>query len=59
VIVEVEEIVEAGQLDPDEVHTPGIFVDYLFKGEEFKHKFEKLVYDPAYAPPSTAPKGGK
>ena len=29
VIAEVEEIVETGALDPDQVHTPGIFVDYL------------------------------
>lgn len=29
VIAEVEEIVETGAIDPDQVHTPGIFVDYL------------------------------
>ncbi len=29
VIAEVEEIVEIGQIDPDQVHTPSIFVDYL------------------------------
>ena len=32
VIVEAEEIVEAGCLDPDEVMTPGIFVDLIIKG---------------------------
>jgi acetate CoA/acetoacetate CoA-transferase alpha subunit len=32
VIAEVEEIVEVGEIDPDEVVTPGIFVDYLVKG---------------------------
>ncbi|MGB4191545.1 MAG: CoA transferase subunit A [Rickettsiales bacterium] len=37
-VVEVEEIVENGQLDPDHIHTPGIFVDRLFKG-----KFEKRI----------------
>lgn len=31
VIVEVEEILEIGEIDPDEVVTPGIFVDYLVK----------------------------
>jgi len=29
VIAEVEELVEIGQIDPDQVHTPSIFVDYL------------------------------
>jgi len=29
VIVEVEELVETGSLDPDQIHTPGIFVDYI------------------------------
>lgn len=32
VIVEVEEIVEIGEIDPDMVHTPGVFVDILVKG---------------------------
>lgn len=31
VVAEVEEIVEIGQIDPDQVHTPSIFVDYLVK----------------------------
>ena len=31
-IAEVEEIVEAGELDPDTVHTPGVFVNYLLDG---------------------------
>ncbi len=37
-VAEVEEIVELGALDPDEIHTPGIFVQRLFKGE-----FEKRI----------------
>jgi 3-oxoacid CoA-transferase subunit A len=37
-VVEVEEIVEPGQLDPDEIHTPGIYVDRLIKGS-----FEKII----------------
>ena len=37
-VAEVEEIVELGELDPDEIHTPGIFVQRLFKGT-----FEKRI----------------
>lgn len=35
-VVEVEEIVEAGQLDPDHIHTPGIYVQRLIKGNHEK-----------------------
>ncbi|SET27449.1 butyryl-CoA:acetoacetate CoA-transferase alpha subunit [Natronincola peptidivorans] len=34
VIVEAEEIVEIGEIDPNNVVTPGIFVDYIVKGEK-------------------------
>jgi acetate CoA/acetoacetate CoA-transferase alpha subunit len=34
VIVEAEEIVEVGQLDPDHVMTSGIFVDYIARGDK-------------------------
>lgn len=37
-VAEVEEVVELGSLDPDEIHTPGIFVQRLFVGE-----FEKRI----------------
>ncbi len=37
-LVEVEEIVSTGSLDPDQIHTPGIYVDRLFKGS-----FEKRI----------------
>lgn len=36
VIAEVEEIVELGQLAPDQVHTPGIFVNAIFQGQHEK-----------------------
>lgn len=39
-VVEVEEIVEAGELDPDHIHTPGIYVDRLLKGN-FEKRIEK------------------
>jgi acetate CoA/acetoacetate CoA-transferase alpha subunit len=34
VIAEVEEIVETGDMDPNEIHTPSIFVDFLVKAEQ-------------------------
>lgn len=37
-VVEVEEIVEVGELDPDEIHLPGIYVNRLIKGT-----FEKTI----------------
>jgi len=40
-IAEVEEIVELGKLDPDCVHTPGIFVDAVFKGEKYEKRIER------------------
>jgi acyl CoA:acetate/3-ketoacid CoA transferase alpha subunit len=36
VIAEVEEIVEIGEIDPNDVHTPSIFVDYLVKAEQIE-----------------------
>jgi 3-oxoacid CoA-transferase subunit A len=35
VIAEVEELVDLGQLDPDSVHTPGIYVDAIFQGKNY------------------------
>ena len=49
-IVEVEEIVEAGDIGPDEIHVPGIFVTHVFKGESFEKRFERIVYDPSVSP---------
>jgi len=43
-IAEVEEIVEAGQIHPDQIHVPGIYVQRLFKGVPSK-KIEKLTID--------------
>jgi 3-oxoacid CoA-transferase subunit A len=43
VIAEVEELVELGQLDPDRVHTPGIFVDAIFQGARYEKRIEKLT----------------
>ncbi len=40
-IAEVEELVEAGALDPDGVHTPGIFVKRLLQGPTYVKRIEK------------------
>lgn len=39
-IVEVEELVEPGQLDPDNIHTPGIFVDRVILGANYEKRIE-------------------
>jgi 3-oxoacid CoA-transferase subunit A len=39
-IAEVEELVPAGGLDPDFIHTPGIFVDRIIKGESYDKQIE-------------------
>jgi 3-oxoacid CoA-transferase len=40
-IAEVEELVEAGSLDPDEIHLPGVFVNRIIKGDKFEKRIEK------------------
>ncbi|RZC32403.1 succinyl-CoA:3-ketoacid coenzyme A transferase 1, mitochondrial, partial [Asbolus verrucosus] len=41
-IAEVEEIVDVGDIKPDEVHLPGIFVDRVIKGAKFEKRIEKV-----------------
>ncbi|MEC4113672.1 CoA transferase subunit A [Myroides pelagicus] len=40
-IAEVEELVPAGVLDPNEVHVPGIFVKRIFQGEKYEKRIEQ------------------
>ncbi|RFZ94304.1 CoA transferase subunit A [Mucilaginibacter conchicola] len=40
-IAEVEELVEPGELDPDHIHTPGIYVHRIFKGENYEKRIEQ------------------
>jgi 3-oxoacid CoA-transferase subunit A len=40
-IAEVEEMVEPGQLDPNEIHTPGIYVHRIFQGANYEKRIEK------------------
>src|SRR5580692_4164282 len=41
VIAEVEQLVEPGQLPPDQVHTPGIYVNAIFQGTNYLKRIEK------------------
>jgi len=40
-IAEVEELVDAGQLDPDHIHTPGIYVHRIFQGSDYEKRIEQ------------------
>jgi len=40
-IAEVEELVEPGELDPNNIHTPGIFVQRIFQGEHYEKRIEQ------------------
>jgi len=40
-VAEVEELVPIGDLDPNQIHTPGIFVDRIFQGEHFEKRIER------------------
>jgi 3-oxoacid CoA-transferase subunit A len=40
-IAEVEELVEPGALDPNEIHTPGIYVHRIFKGTNYEKRIEQ------------------
>jgi 3-oxoacid CoA-transferase subunit A len=40
-VAEVEELVEVGALDPDQIHTPGIYVQRIFQGREYQKRIEQ------------------
>ena len=42
-VAEVEELVPAGALDPNQIHIPGIFVQRIFKGETYEKRIEQLT----------------
>ena len=45
-IAEVEQIVEPGELDPDQVHTPGVYVHRLFLGKNYEKPIEQRTVRP-------------
>jgi 3-oxoacid CoA-transferase/3-oxoacid CoA-transferase subunit A len=40
-IAEVEELVDVGTLDPDHIHTPGIYVHRIFQGTAYEKRIER------------------
>jgi 3-oxoacid CoA-transferase subunit A len=42
-VAEVEELVEVGSIDPDHIHTPGIYVDRILKGPVYEKRIEQLT----------------
>jgi 3-oxoacid CoA-transferase subunit A len=40
-VVEVEELVEIGELEPDQIHTPGVFVQRIIKGPKYEKRIEQ------------------
>jgi 3-oxoacid CoA-transferase subunit A len=42
-VAEVEELVEIGELDPDQIHTPGIYVQRIFQGVNYEKRIEQMT----------------
>jgi 3-oxoacid CoA-transferase subunit A len=40
-VAEVEELVTPGTLDPDQIHTPGIFVQRIIRGTDYQKRIEQ------------------
>lgn len=40
-IAEVEKLVRPGRIEPDQVHTPGVFVDYILRGKKYEKRIEQ------------------
>ncbi len=55
-VVEVEQLVQPGEIDPDAVHTPGIYVDRIFQGSAYEKRIERMTTRPRQA---AAQAGGK
>jgi 3-oxoacid CoA-transferase subunit A len=45
-IAEVEELLPVGQLDPDQIHTPGIYVHRIFQGVDYEKRIEQRTVKP-------------
>jgi 3-oxoacid CoA-transferase subunit A len=49
-IAEVEHLVPVGEIDPDQIHTPGIFVDRIVEGAHYEKRIERLTTRPRAEP---------
>ncbi|MCK6457567.1 MAG: CoA transferase subunit A [Phycisphaerae bacterium] len=45
-IAEVERLVQPGEIEPDHVHTPGVYVTYIFQGRNFQKRIEQRTTRP-------------
>lgn len=54
-VAEVEELVEIGKLDPDQIHTPAIFVDRIFQGANYEKRIETRTIRGAAASKKESP----
>jgi 3-oxoacid CoA-transferase subunit A len=45
-VVEVEELVQVGELDPNQIHIPGIFVQRIFQGTDYEKRIEQRTTIP-------------
>jgi 3-oxoacid CoA-transferase subunit A len=48
-VAEVEELVPAGELDPNQIHTPGIYVDRILQGVDYEKRIERVTTRPREA----------
>ena len=49
-IAEVEELVQPGELDPNHIHTPGIYVHRIFEGKDYEKRIEQRTVKTPSAP---------
>jgi acyl CoA:acetate/3-ketoacid CoA transferase alpha subunit len=49
-IAEVEELVDVGEIDPDHIHTPGIYVHRIFQGQGYEKRIERRTTRDARGP---------
>src|SRR4249920_777074 len=54
-VAEVEQLVEVGELDPDQVHTPGIYVDRIIQGPKYEKRIEFRTVSGAAASKKDSP----